>query len=222
MAPEQPILVTHGFALRVLDDVGVDVDRHADPAVTEDLHHDAGRDAGGGEERCRTSPGVVNSDDTEAGVLRDTGERAIEVARLDGPTGAGDEDVAGLLPLLSSALAGSSLLESLPSHGSDADGGKRKRLIAPVPLGIVLVHLPGDPLPLSPEPDLPLVEVDDFPAAKAEGNVKHEGGVQRVFSGGGKEAERLVERPGGSSLVATAGGSKSVATFRPPTRGQWS
>lgn len=98
-APEQPVHVADGFALRVLDDVRVDVRRHGDLAVPEDLHHNAGRDAGGGQQGRRTVPGVVESDDAKAGVLRDAGERPIEVARLDGLAGAGGEDVAGLSPL---------------------------------------------------------------------------------------------------------------------------
>ncbi|GGY21827.1 hypothetical protein GCM10010299_29900 [Streptomyces tanashiensis] len=99
--------MTHGLSLRALDDVGVDVHRHGDLAVAEDLPHDARRDAGGGEERRRTVPGVVEPDDPKAGVLRDAGERAVEVARLDGLPGASGEDVPGLRPRLSGALAGS-------------------------------------------------------------------------------------------------------------------
>ncbi len=87
-APEQPIHVTHGLPQSVLDDVRVHVHRHGDLAVPEDLHHDAGRDADGGEERRRTVP-----DDAETGALGDAGERAVEVARLDGLAGAGGEDV---------------------------------------------------------------------------------------------------------------------------------
>ncbi|GHG15537.1 hypothetical protein GCM10017667_56400 [Streptomyces filamentosus] len=141
--------MAHGLPLRVLDDVRVDVHRHGDLAVSEDLHHDAGRDAGGGEERRRTVPGVVQPDDAETGVLGDAGERAVEVARLDGLAGAGGEDVPGLRPLLPGTLAGGGLLEALPPQGSDADRGKGKRLFAPAPLGVVSAYVfwGSDPYP---------------------------------------------------------------------------
>jgi hypothetical protein len=58
--------VAHGFALGVLDDVGVDVHRDADLAVPEDLHHKAGRDSGG-----RPVASVVQPDHAEAGGLSD-------------------------------------------------------------------------------------------------------------------------------------------------------
>ncbi len=58
--------MTHGLSLSVLDDVGVDVHRHGDLAVPEDLHHDAGRNAGGGQERRRIVPGVMEPDDAQA------------------------------------------------------------------------------------------------------------------------------------------------------------
>ncbi|GAB2813502.1 hypothetical protein GCM10027073_52200 [Streptomyces chlorus] len=50
-------------------------------------------------------PGVVHPDHTKAGGLGDAGEGTVDVPRLDLATGAGGEDVAGLLPLRPRALA---------------------------------------------------------------------------------------------------------------------
>lgn len=67
------------LALGVLGDVGVDVRGQADLAVAQDLLDDAGRDAGGGEERGAAMPGVVEPGEPEAGRLADADEGAVDV-----------------------------------------------------------------------------------------------------------------------------------------------
>lgn len=75
--------MTHGLALCVLHDVGVDVHRDRDLAVPEDLHHDTGSDPGGDEQGRAAVLGIVQPDHPEPGGVGDPGERAVQVARLD-------------------------------------------------------------------------------------------------------------------------------------------
>lgn len=62
-----------GLALRVMNDVRVDVHGDADLAVPEDRHHDAGRNPGRSEERRAAVPGIVQPDDAEAAWSRQRG-----------------------------------------------------------------------------------------------------------------------------------------------------
>lgn len=56
--------MTHGLALRVLHDVRVDIHGDADLRMSEDLHHDTGRDSSRREERGGAMPGIVQPDHT--------------------------------------------------------------------------------------------------------------------------------------------------------------
>lgn len=109
-------------------------------------------------------PGVVQPDHPKAGRPRDTGERPVQVPRLDRPPGPGGEDVAGLLPRGAGPLAHGQLAEALPAQRGDADGGQGKGLLPAAPLGIILVGLSADSLSLGADADLPPVEVDVLPA----------------------------------------------------------
>lgn len=70
---------------------------------------------------CRAS----QPDDAEAGGLGDSGEGAVQVARLDRAAGAGGEDVGRLLPPLTRLGTGSRLPHAVPAQGRDAEVGQR-------------------------------------------------------------------------------------------------
>lgn len=118
-----------------------------------------GRDVGGGQQSRGHVPCVVQSNHPDTGVLGHASEGPVGVPRLDGPVGPGGERVSGLLPGVPGLGPRLSLLHPLPAQGSDADPGQRKGLAAPLALGLVLVGLAPDTLPLGSDPDLPLVEV---------------------------------------------------------------
>lgn len=203
--------MAHGFPLRVLDDVRVDVHGDADLGVPEDLHHDAGRDSGRREERGGAMPSVVQPDDAEAGGLGDAGEGAVDVPRLDLTAGAGGEDVAGLLPLLPRFGPASRLPHPMPAQGRDAEGGQRDGP-ATAALGVVVVEDAPTALGLLADVENAAVEVevrpaqtDDLSPAEPHGDGEHEGRVERVLPGGREKVERLVEGPGLQFAVVGTG-----------------
>lgn len=86
------------LALRVLDDVCVDVHRDADLAVPKDLHHDARSHPGGGEDRGAAVPSIVQADHAEARGFGNPGEGAVDVPGLHRSAGPRDENMPAFLP----------------------------------------------------------------------------------------------------------------------------
>lgn len=122
-----------------------------------------GAHADGGEERRRTVPGVVKTDDAEAGGGGDAGEGAVEVPRLDGPTARRSEDVSALRPLVPRLGPLIVLPHPVPPEGRNAHGGQRYGS-STAPLGIVVVQDPAPTLSLLADVENAVVQVHVGPA----------------------------------------------------------
>ena len=70
-------------------DVGVDLHRHGDLAVSQDLHGDAGVDVQGGQQRPACMAGPMDGDRTYPGLGGPCLEGPVEVVGVKGQTVAG-------------------------------------------------------------------------------------------------------------------------------------
>jgi hypothetical protein len=133
--------------------------------------------------------GVVEPDDAEAGGLGDAGERAVEVARLDGPSVPGGEDVVRLLPLLPRSGAGSCLPHPVPAQGRDAEGGQRDRAATAALRGVVVedvtatLHLPANVEDAVVEVEVRPAKAADLAPTEAHGDGEHRSAVGRRCPG---------------------------------------
>src|ERR1017187_3916238 len=104
-------------------DLGVDVHRHVDLGMPEDALGHARMHVERGEQRGTCVSRVMNGDSANARLGAARLETPIEVARLEGRTGAGREDEAGVRPV--SPVRGPSLGLVLRAHAQSRHADTR-------------------------------------------------------------------------------------------------